>query len=157
MIWGVRGISARGDERMIARTQRSIEFLNDSKFTIMIPAPVVAEYLVGADETEMHELEILKRGFEFPEFNVRAAALAAELQRGGLLDSIHDEFGMSKQSIKVDAFIIGIAVIFDAEKIITHDIREFTKLARGRIAIEEVPDLERQEVLFPDIPAGPRA
>jgi hypothetical protein len=59
VIWGVREISARGDERMIVRTPRYIKYLNNSKFVIMVPAPVVAEYLVGASATEMYELDIL--------------------------------------------------------------------------------------------------
>jgi predicted nucleic acid-binding protein len=117
----------------------------------MVPTPVISEYLVGAPATELHELEIIRRGFEYPALDLPSARLAAELQRGGVVDAIHDEFGAPKQSIRIDAFIIAIAIVNGASWIVTNNVKEFTALARGRIPIMEVPRTEEQLPLFPGL------
>lgn len=110
----------------------------------MIPSPVVAEYLVGATATQFHEKEILRRGFEIHEFDVHRAELAAHLQRGAMVEIIHDEFGTPKQNIRIDSFIIAIAILGEAEKIVTNNVAEFKLLARGMIVIDEVPFITEQ-------------
>ena len=139
LIWGVREDATRGQEPMIERTSRYIEHLSKLGIAIMVPAPVVAEYLVGATETEIQEATLLRRGFEIPAFDLRAAMLAAELQRGGVVNQIRDETGLSKPAIRIDAFIIAIAIANGAEEIVTHDTKGFRRLARGKIEIIEVP------------------
>lgn len=66
------------------------------------------------------------------------------------MDAIHDEFGTPRPMIRIDSFIIAIAIEVGAEKIVTNNVEEFQKLARGRIAITPVPELEsRSTPLFP--------
>jgi hypothetical protein len=110
---------------------------------------------VGATATQIHEAEILKRGFEHPALDVKSAMLAAVLQRGGVVDAIHDEFGTPKSLVRIDAFIIAIAVQEGAEKIVTNNVDEFKKLAGDRIAITSVPESASQPGLpFSEHDAG---
>jgi predicted nucleic acid-binding protein len=151
MIWGVREDATGADFPMIERTKQYIKKISEDGYAIMVPSPVVAEYLVGATDTQFHENQIIKRGFEHPDFDVRCAELAAMLQRGGIVNEIHEETGTSKSNIRIDAFIIAIAIVNEAEKIVTDNEREFKKLSRNRIEIIGVPFLPEQTVLnFPD-------
>ncbi len=87
---------------------------------------------------------VIRRGFEHPDLDIHCAELAAKLQRGGMVDEIHQESKISKQSIRIDCFIIAIAIINGAEKIITNNEKEFKKLCRGKIDISGVPFIPEQ-------------
>lgn len=154
VIWGIRGESSREQEHNILKTKRYIDFLRRTKKQIMIPAPVLSEYLIGASATELHELEILQRGFQIPSLDLASAILAAELQRGDTIRLIQDEFDLGRECIKTDALIIAIAIQNHASKIITNNERHFKVLARGRIPISGVPDVpgssEQPGLLFTD-------
>lgn len=144
LIWGVRGDSTRGQESEIEKTKSYISVLRSSHKQIMVPAPVLTEYLVGASDTELHELDVLKQGFQIANLDAASAVLAASLQRGDLARVIHEDFGVERQCIKIDALIIAIAITNHASRIITHDIEHFKVLARGRIPVSGVPASESQ-------------
>jgi predicted nucleic acid-binding protein len=148
LIWAIRGESARGQESQIEKTRRYIEQLTRARKQLMISAPVLAEYLVGASATEFHELEILKRGFQTPVLDIASARLAADLQRGNAVRAIQDDFGLPRQCIKIDALIIAIAITNKASKIITND-PHFSALARGMIPISSVPETGSSEIPNP--------
>lgn len=155
LIWGVREDAEDEDFHMIHHTKNYIKSLSDSGHAIMVPSPVVAEYLVGATDTQFHEARILRRGFRITDLDARCAELAAKLQRGGIVDAIHDEYGIPKQNIRIDAFIIAIAIENGALKIITNNTEEFKKLSRGKIPIEGVPILHEQQTMeFEEMPGN---
>ena len=128
---------------------------HDQNITIMVPAPVIAEYLVGATDTQIQELEVLRRGFEIPSLDAPSSTRAAILQRGGIVNEIRAEYGTPRQSIKIDAFIIAIAIENHASRIITNNVREFKKLARGQILVDEVPVIQQQGDMFSSLRAEP--
>lgn len=147
MIWGVREDADRGQEHMIEITKRYIRFLRSTGNAIMVPTPVIAEYLIGANDTQLRELEILKRGFQHPGLDIAAAVKAAELQRGGTIRSLQDEFQIDRDCLKTDAEIIAIAIMNKATKIITNNERHFKVLARGQIPVSPVPVLPKQSIM----------
>jgi predicted nucleic acid-binding protein len=134
---------------MIEICKRFIRWLTIQRHSIMVPAPVVAEYFAGATATELHEQGLLMRGFEIPVLDARSAVLAAELQRGGVVDALHDEYGVPRQHLRIDAMIIAIAIAKEAHIIITHNVNEFRTLARGRIDVQPVPVILEERSLFP--------
>lgn len=151
LIWGVREDANRGDEHFIGRTQRYIKWLREQGAIIMVPAPVLAEYFVGASATELRNMEVLRRGFLTPPLNTRAAILAAELQRGSRIQTAIEMTGSGRQCLKTDALIIAIAICNDAEFIVTNNVSEFESLADGRIEIHEVPLIDEQlQFDYPD-------
>jgi predicted nucleic acid-binding protein len=128
MIWGVREDASDNDHHMIERTKTYIKKISETGYAIMVPSPVVAEYLVGATDTQFHENKIIKQGFEHPDIDVRCAELAARLQRGGIVNVVHEEIKIPKPSIRIDTFIIAIAIVNEAEKIVTDNEEEFKML-----------------------------
>jgi len=158
-IWGVRGEASRGQEHEIVKTKRYIQWLKQNNKQIMIPTPVLAEYLVGATATELHEMAILKRSFQIPGLDLASARLAAELQRGDTVKLLQDDFGLSRVCIKADALIAAIAIENHAVKIVTNDEKHFKILVRNRIPVSSVPDVSigEQATMFgpPDDGNGP--
>ncbi len=152
LIWGVREDSDPNDSHMIAHTKKYIKKLQSEGYGIVIPSPVVSEYLVGATATQFHEAKILSRGFLIADLDSPSAVLAARLQRGGMVDIIHNETGIPKPSIRIDTFIIAIAILNRVEKIITHNKNEFETIAKGMICIEDVPIIQEQTTMEFDSP-----
>ena len=150
LIWGVRGWASPAQEAMIPRTKRCIEHLAQSDERVMIPTPVVAEYLVGLP-TEDHEahLAILERNFFLPPLDVASAQLTASLLRNpGDVKGIRDKHGVDRQSLRTDAMIIAIAIVHGASKIVTHAAKHYHKLAKALIQIESIPEIQEQSLLF---------
>jgi predicted nucleic acid-binding protein len=57
---------------------------------------------------------------------------------------------VDKIKLRTDAQIIATAIVNQAEKIISHD-PDFTKIAQGRISVEEVPNIQTQmDIEFSD-------
>src|SRR5271157_5141374 len=98
LIWGVRGFASRNQEHEITRAERYIRWLRLKNEKVMIPTPVLAEYLVGATATELHHGEIFEMGFEMPPFDVPAAKITADLMRDtDLIKTIEKEHGVPHQ------------------------------------------------------------
>ena len=57
LIWGVQGTNHPDQASMIERTPRYIAHLERVKEQVMIPAPVLAEYLVGFEPAD-HERQL---------------------------------------------------------------------------------------------------
>jgi len=148
LIWGVRESATRGQEHMIDKASRYIAYLESQNERIMVPTPVIAEYLVGATVTQRRDRVILERGFYAPGFDLPSAELAAELLRDtDLIKRTRDETGVDRLLIKIDAQIIAIAITHHAKKIVTPNVRHFRVLARGKIDIEDLPDILEQNRL----------
>lgn len=148
LVWGVRGDADRGQEHMIERTKKFIYYLKRTQKQIMVPTPVLAEYLIGASATELNELDILRRGFILPGLDLPAAVKAAELQRGGMIRNLQDEFELDRACLKTDAEIIAIAIVGGASRIVTNNEKHFKVLARGQIPVGGVPEMPDQSTLF---------
>jgi predicted nucleic acid-binding protein len=151
VIWGVGGFdrATRGQEEMVPRAERYIRHLRMKGIKIIVPAPVLAEYLVGADARERQEGRIFEMGFQTHPFDVPAAVIAAELQRDKyLIDEVREEHGLNRDTIRTDIMIISIAIYRKAQKIITHDHALFKTLAQQQIPVGELPDITDQKPLF---------
>src|ERR1700691_1630264 len=122
LIWGVRGFASRHQEHEIVKAQRYIEWLKRKDKRVMIPAPIIAEYLVGASATELNEGTIFELNFQIPPFDLPAAKIAANLMRDtDLLRTVQTEERVPHQCVKTDIMIIAIAMHRGAEKIVTSD------------------------------------
>lgn len=147
MLWGVR--DQEDEFKMVEHTKRYIKKLENDGYYILVPTPVVAEYLVGATATQFKEAQILRRGFLIADLDPEAAILAAKMQRGGNVEIIHGEYGIPKQNIRIDSFIIAIAITNGSKKIITHNKEEFEILAEGQpIKVDSVPKVEKPGDMF---------
>ncbi|HHY38833.1 MAG TPA: type II toxin-antitoxin system VapC family toxin [Clostridia bacterium] len=150
LIWGIREEAESGQERMIQRTKAFLSELEREKHTVIIPAPVVMEFLLGVPlERHPDVLESLQKRFRVIPFDVVAASFASEIwltQFKGR--TIPDSWRLAnpditKAMLKVDIQLIGIALSRRAEVIYSNDTR-MKKLAADRIKVEEVPVMTRQ-------------
>ncbi len=78
----MRGVATPGQEEMINRAQGLFEDLDAADADILVPSVVVAEFLAGVPKPQdVGLLDVLNRKFQVVPFDVRTAAIAAELWR----------------------------------------------------------------------------
>ena len=145
LIWGVQEKGKAGQQHLVERAKRYIHHLDQQNERIMIPAPVVGEYLVGFNgEALAKQKNLIQRYFFVPSLDFHAAAIQAEIEGDrDLLKRIQAGNGLDRQQLRVDSQIIAIALINKAKKIISHD-PHMRELANGRIRVEEIPEIMEQ-------------
>jgi predicted nucleic acid-binding protein len=127
LIWGVRGYATPGQEDRVERARDLIAELDEADAQVIIPAVVVAEFLAGVAKPQHTPLlEVLNRRFQIPPFDVRTAAVAAELWRDAadrspsLKALVQETFpGIEKAKIKADLMILATALVRKAEILYT--------------------------------------
>ena len=144
LIWGIQGKANKEQEYLVSRTNSYIRHLSKEKTKIILPAPVIAEYLVGfsAEEQKIQE-EILQKYFIIVSFDYKAARLASELERAKSPRDIQAEFGIDRQNVKTDVQIVATAIVFGAHAIVSHD-DHMKVIAGDRIKIIDVPSISEQ-------------
>ena len=157
LIWGIRGVAAVGQEIMVRRARALMKELEKNKVDILVPAVVVSEFLAGVPKSQHTELlRVLNRRFELPPFDVRAAAVAAEVWREiasrnpDLRAQIQETFpGTQRSKIKADIQILATALVRKADVLYTHD-GPLTNVAAGLITVRGLPPPPPTQVeLFP--------
>lgn len=146
LIWGIRGIATPGQEAMINRAQGLFEDLDAADADILVPAVVVAEFLAGVPKPQhVGLIEVLNRRFQIAPFDVRTAAIAAELWREAaernphLRQQIQEIFpGTERTKVKADLMILATALARGADVLYTHD-GPLKTAAAGRIEVRELP------------------
>jgi len=151
VIWGVQAVARSQQSDMVEQMQAFLRYLQREKIRIMVPTPVVFEYLVPFDQTERaKQLEVMERLFIMPSFDIKASLIAADLMGGKKAIDSAQQQGGRRQEIRIDAQIVAIALANGAEKIISHDPHVKT-IAQNRIPVEKVPIIEEQaEMELPD-------
>lgn len=134
---------------MVARTRRFLERLQETGEPVIVPAPVLAEYLSWFEPAKQaRHRKILETRFRIPAFDTDAAALAAKLGYDAeFLKQVRAEHKVQRQCLKFDVQIIAIAILNGADRLITNDVVVFRKLAQNQIQITDVPDVARQKRL----------
>lgn len=145
LIWGVQGQAHAGQEQFVERTKRYIRSLSREKKTIMIPAPVVAEYLIGIPtEKHVQHQELIEKLFYVPSFDLKAARIAAEIENDkALMTAIRNGEQLDRQRLRVDVQILATAITNNADMVISNDPHMPT-LAGARIKVVEVPEVAEQ-------------
>jgi predicted nucleic acid-binding protein len=148
LIWGVQGKARSNQEHMVARTRRYIDYLSEKQQTIMVPAPVLHEYLIRFEGAQRQEqLLLICEQFFVPAFDAPSAALAAEIESNReLMQSLASD-DVSRNHLRVDTQIVATAIVHNAAKIVSAD-PHLGAMARGRIVVGEVPIIDEQGELF---------
>ena len=109
------------------------------KIDQVISSRILSEYLVPFNPTErIKQAEAIGRFFMIAPFDTVASIIAAELVGNKELLKDLQEKGADRQKLKIDTFIVGIAIAQNAERIISHD-PHLKRIAQDRISVEEVP------------------
>ena len=84
VIWGVQSTANKSQTELISRMGAYLRYLKETRIPIMVPSPVVFEYLVPFNKEEKPiQIELIERLFIVPSFDLAAAAIAAELTGSG--------------------------------------------------------------------------
>ena len=145
LIWGVQGIARKGQEHLVAKAKQYIRHLDAKHERIMVPAPVVGEYLIGFDDKNRDaQQELLQRLFFVPALDMHAATVQAQIEGNrDLLRELRDRFHLGRQEIRVDAQILAVAIVNNADVVISYD-PHMPILAQRRVAVQELPDVHEQ-------------
>lgn len=148
LIWGVQGLSSSDPPADAKRMAAYLRHLTKEGTRIMVPAPVAYEFLSGVERDEISaNIEMLEKLFYLPAFDIPASAVAAQLNGNSKLVKELAQGGVDKQRLRIDAQIVAIAIVQNADMIISDD-PHLKAMAQGRIRIEPVPDITEQTDLF---------
>ena len=154
LVWGVRGEASPGDADKVERAKRFLTYLDQATEKVLVPAICAAEYLTGVPrERQPEALEELSRRFRIAPFDIKVAAIAADLwqeKNGGrrLSDHLRASYGnASRAKIKADCYVVAAALAHGAT-IIYSDDPDVARWGDGRIKVYPLPDIPVQESLF---------
>ena len=115
-------------EKLFAAAKAYQSWLPETDWGILLPTPVIAEFLSSRDAAVRHKvLRDLQAYTHVADFDLRAAELAARLRL-----RYAEEYGLPKgadrQVLTVDMMIAAIAMVNRASHMITHDRRDFERI-----------------------------
>ena len=142
LIWGVSEKKKSEDPELFEATKSFFQKIKSasSKQILVLPAPVVAEFLVGGDEPNKIESSLNDfEGFEIAPFDVAAAKKYAEIFSFGNQKRKNGKYEKSRNCFKLDCAIIAIAVSIRASCIYSQD-KDVGKLASDHIKVLKIPD-----------------
>lgn len=144
-----KAVLVRVDERaraFVAEAERK-------KALILIPAPVLSEFLIGVAETKYQEyLDVLNGSacFEVVDFDTAAAIECAQLPNKKELAQISP--GQYAKKLTYDRQIVGISLAVMADEVWSHD-DSLRKIASSKgLAVKSLADIEPpavQSQMFP--------
>lgn len=151
LIWGLRPETANPqDKAKIARADQLIKRLGSDGSSIMIPAIVVTEFLIGTAGKEVEFLGILSKRFQIVPFDASAALIAAKLflkHKNVQMQSGNNSNGNSSTKVKSDIQLVATAISRKVGVIYSHD--GFVRTLCGYdiqehvTSVEELPEAQQ--------------
>ena len=140
-------------ERAHDRMSYLVEQLREAGTRILIPAPVLSEFLTFADAEYLTEIT-QNMWFEIASFDQRAAVEAAVTIRRAIASGHGKKLGLSDtwQKIKVDRQVVAIAKVNEAESIYTTDSAILTLARDSGLRAIHVADLPLPPAPEPELP-----
>jgi predicted nucleic acid-binding protein len=140
--WAVRAVATIGQEDMILRAQAYLQRLEDQGTELAITTPALAEFMVPVpQDRHLRTITVLKQRFVFLDFDVAAAASAAEVMARNL-QRVRAQHGSGspgvRQGLKTDALILGTCRARGVRRIISDDAG-LRAMAEGFADLEVLP------------------
>lgn len=150
LIWGIQKQASAGQEELIERAAYLIQALEKQKAAILIPTPVVTEFLMGTpSEDHSNVLAVLNRRFQIAPFDAASAVLAAKLWQQWKKGPLSPEpwmKGLGREKLKFDCQLVAIAIVHRADCLYSHD-NGVPKIAQDLIPVLQVPPITGQQGL----------
>jgi predicted nucleic acid-binding protein len=135
------------DRVMASRAKILMQNLEIESATIVVPAIVVTEYLVGI-EPEHHEatMSVFREAFEIPPFDLKAVSIAAKLWRAHRTLPVEEQLG--RIVLKADVLIVATAKAFGVTHYYSNDKGSRRLAEQAGLIAQDLP--ERSPYLIPD-------
>ncbi len=149
LVWGIRKTATPGQEGMIERATQLLEELDEKRIRVIVPAPVVAEFLTGTAESEhARVLQTFQEKFILAPFDALAALVTARARRknlqSGLEKTIREELSsVARPQGAVDHMILGIALANKVDLLYTA-AAALRKFAEPHITLRGIPTIGKQ-------------
>lgn len=125
------------------RVEALIDMVESNSGTVIIPTPVLAEYLVGIERKEQQtHLNLIQKQacFEIASFDEIAAIECAQMPSLQELKLMKKSGTASK--VKFDRQIIAIALSLNVDEVWTHDRDMFERCKKLGINVKSLADIE---------------
>ena len=152
LIWGISEYATDGQEYMIDRTKRFLNWLDKTKSDILIPSVIVAEFLMTIPP-DQHNLiiNLLEMHFLVSPFDTQAASYFSRIwqkNKGlGVIEELQQE-GRTREALKADIMFVATAIAKGASIIYSQDHNAVPRFAEGFINVSEIPDIPEQQAMF---------
>lgn len=130
-------------DRLEARAEALIEAIDAKSGLVLIPAPALAEYLIGVDRNHYQQhLDIISGTscFQIVDFDQIAAIECARMVDDAELKQL--DLTGTKAKLRFDRQIIAIALANEADEVWTHDAGLFTKAAYCGLNVKSLADIQ---------------
>lgn len=143
LIWGIKKQASTSQQNMIERTANFLNWLQNERQTIIVPSPVLAEFLMQIPPQD-HEKVVrnIKSNFIVPSFDTAATSVFAQIWQKNKNNGLPSENG-GRERVKTDSMIIAIAVVNKARILYSEDAG-LQKAAKGFIETRGIPIVPRQ-------------
>ncbi|MFC1549464.1 type II toxin-antitoxin system VapC family toxin [Nitrospirota bacterium] len=150
LIWGIKEEATEGQEEMIPKAKRFFKWLEDEGVKVLIPANVIAEFLMLIPHEEHGKvIALFDKHFIVVPFDTAAASCFAGIWRerndDGTIELVKKK-GVTKNKITFDCQIVAIAVTHGASCIYSHD-EDIEKFAGSHIEVKQMPEIFEQMYL----------
>lgn len=147
LIWGIKEEATQGQEDMIPRAKKFFKWLENEDMKVLIPANVIAEFLMLIPHKEHGQvISLFHKFFIVAPFDAAAASCFAKIWRerndDGTIERLKGE-GATKNKITFDCQIVATAVTHGASCIYSYD-EDLAKFAKGYIEVKKMPDIPEQ-------------
>jgi predicted nucleic acid-binding protein len=144
LVWGIR---KRGSKENLEHAAILFAELERDDATIIVPAVVVAEYLIPVPSEDRDNTVTALQRFQIEPFDVRDAVLAAKLWSDGKTRRQMASAG-ARICLRADTLIVATAKNRGAREFYTDDNDCFDMATRAGMAAKKLPTMDGR--LFPD-------
>jgi predicted nucleic acid-binding protein len=146
LIWGIKKEAASSQRVMIERTTNFLQWLQNEHQTIIVPSPVLAEFLMRIPQNEHVKItRELQSRFIVPSYDAVAASMHAHIWQTNKNNGM-PSVNTGRERMKTDSMIVAIAVANKAKIMYSEDLG-LQKFAKGFIDVREIPKIPRQMTL----------
>ena len=139
LIWGIQRKANSTQLNKIQKTEKFIQWLEENRHEVAIPAPVLAEFLTGLPPDKADEIQKIFTGkFIVLPFDIAAARKYAEIYQKHNKTILNTRY-----EVKADCMIIAVAVTTNCDCIYSED-EGLKKIAQGFIEVRPVPVIPHQ-------------
>jgi predicted nucleic acid-binding protein len=155
-VWGIKKQYSKGQKDMVSKTAGLLEYLDEQKVEILLPAPVITEVLTPVPKDEYPTFTaIINKRFRVASLDIIAAMKCAEMiydkkQNDKAFKEAREAGTYPRRKMKHDFLISAIAVANNAGYIYTND-SDIHKFCSAFIDVRHIPDISQQsEIEFGD-------